>query len=366
MLRTALTDALRISNPIIQAPMAGGGDTVELVAAVSNSGGVGSIGAAYLKPEQIVERGKQVRAATPQIFGINLFAPLDATTPSTQNVQRAVSRLSKYYKELGIEPPTEVSTQQFDFNDQLAACFESGAGVFSFTFGIIPKPAVQQVKRRGIFLMGTATTVEEAIALENLGVDAVIAQGCEAGGHRGTFMGPFEAGMVGGMCLIPQTCSQVGIPVVASGGIMDGRGIAAAIALGACGVQLGTAFLTCKESGVAECYKDAILNAQEDSTRLTRAFSGRPARGIENRVLRDLAPHQDEILPFPAQNSLTRAMRNEATKQNRSDYLSLWAGQGTRLSRRSSAAELVHSLVAETEEVIRTLQSRVERERSAA
>ncbi|HEX8925913.1 MAG TPA: nitronate monooxygenase, partial [Terriglobales bacterium] len=158
----------------------------------------------------------------------------------------------------------------------------------------------------------------------------------------------------------------IGIPVVASGGIMDGRGIAAALALGACGVQLGTAFLTCKESGVAECYKDAIIKAAENSTRFTRAFSGRPARGIENKVLRDLAQHEDDVLPFPAQNSLTRAMRNEATKRNNSEYLSLWAGQGTRLARRASAADLVRLLVAETEETIDSLQSRVVKGRSAA
>ena len=366
MLRTALTDALRISAPIIQAPMAGGGDTVELVAAVSNAGGLGSIGAAYLTPEQIVQRAHQVRSATSQAFCINLFAPSEAPSFSAQSAQRALSRLATYYQELGIEPTTEASATQFKFNDQLAACFESGASVFSFTFGMIPGSAVQQIKRRGMFLMGTATNVEEALALHDLGVDAVVAQGYEAGGHRGTFMGSMDSGMVGGISLIPQISSKLHIPVVASGGIMDGLGIAAALALGACGVQLGTAFLTCKESGAAECYKDAILNAAENSTRLTRAFSGRLARGLENKVISDFASHQDDILPFPAQNSLTRAMRNEATKQNRPEYLSLWAGQGTRLARRTSAAELVHSLMAETEETIAGLQTRVTRKQSAA
>lgn len=366
MLRTALTEALRIPVPIIQAPMAGGGDTVELVAAVSNAGGLGSIGAAYLTPEQIVQRSAQVRAATSQIFGINLFAPSETPSLSADKVQRAAARLASYYQELGIPQPTEVPSAQFSFNEQLVTCFESGASVFSFTFGMIPKQAVQQIKRRGMFLMGTATTVEEAVALEDLGVDAVVAQGCEAGGHRGTFKASFDAAIVGGLSLVPQISSKINIPVVASGGIMDGRGIAAAFALGACGVQLGTAFLTCKESGVADCYKNAILNASEDSTRLTRAFSGRLARGIENKVVREMAGHEQDILPFPAQNSLTRAMRTEAAKQNRPEYLSLWAGQGARLARRTSAAELVRSLVAETEEIIANLQSQVTRARFVA
>jgi uncharacterized damage-inducible protein DinB len=219
--------------------------------------------------------------------------------------------------------------------------------MFSFAFGVLPPNAIQQIKKRNLFLAGTATTVNEAKALVEAGVDAVVAQGSEAGGHRSTFGTPFEAGMIGLISLVPQIVDAVSVPVIASGGIMDGRGIAAAFALGASAVQMGTAFLTCDESGVANAYKDAILRSSEDQTRITRAFSGRPARGIRNRVLADYEDREDSILPFPLQNSLTRPLRSEATKQNRAEFLSLWAGQGTRLARRLQAAELVAQLEGE-------------------
>ncbi len=205
-----------------------------------------------------------------------------------------------------------------------------------------------------MFLVGTATTVEEALALERAGVDAVVTQGSEAGGHRGTFSGSFESGMVGTVALVPQVVDAVTVPVIASGGIMDGRGIAAALALGASAVQMGTAFLTCSEAGVADVYKAAILASHEDDTRLTRAFSGRPARGIVNRFMNDMenTDFRDAILPFPLQNALTRPLRAAAAKQGRAEYLSLWAGQGLRMARRQSAADLVARLTKETTETL--------------
>jgi nitronate monooxygenase len=192
--------------------------------------------------------------------------------------------------------------------------------------------------------------VREAQLLAESGVDAVIAQGSEAGGHRSSFDASFEAGMIGSMALVPQVADAVSIPVVASGGIMDGRGIAAAMMLGASAVQMGTAFLTCNEAGIAPGYKGAILSAREDETRITRAFSGRPARGIANRMLTDYEAAQDATLPFPLQNALTRPLRNEAVKQNRPEFLSLWAGQGVRIARRGPAAELVKALREELEQ----------------
>jgi nitronate monooxygenase len=206
-------------------------------------------------------------------------------------------------------------------------------------------------------LIGTATTVEEALALEQGGVDAIVTQGSEAGGHRSTFSGPFDTGMVGILALVPQVVDAVTVPVIASGGIMDGRGIAAALALGASAVQMGTAFLTCDEAGIPNTYKDAILRAREQETRLTRAFSGRPARGIVNRFMTEIerADAPAAILPFPLQNALTRPLRNAAARQGRVDYLSLWAGQGVRLARRQPAATLIARLAHETETVVRRL-----------
>jgi nitronate monooxygenase len=183
-------------------------------------------------------------------------------------------------------------------------------------------------------------------------VDAIVTQGSEAGGHRSTFAGSFEAGLVGTIALVPQVVDAVTVPVIASGGIMDGRGIAAALALGASAVQMGTAFLTCHEAGIPEAYKEAILTAHEDETRITRAFSGRPARGIVNRFMTEIDSISETILPFPLQNALTRPLRSAAAKQGRAEFLSLWAGQAVRLARRQSAADLIARLVKETEEAV--------------
>ena len=329
--------------------MAGGGDTPELVAAVSSAGALGFIGAAYLTPEQIKTTAAAVRSKTSRPFGINLFAP--TRPPDSVSIPKAmVERLGPYFTELGIPLPPSAPSPATSFAEQVAASVDTGASCFSFTFGLVPSDAVAQIKSRKLFLIGTATTVEEALKLEQLGVDAVVAQGSEAGGHRGTFDGDFGQAMVGSISLVPQVVDAVHVPVIASGGIMDGRGIVAALALGAQAVQMGTAFLTCNEAGVPEVYKRAILNAREDQTRITRAFSGRPARGIINRFMDEIDRREDSIPEFPIQNSLTRPLRTAAAKQGRAEFLSLWAGQGLRLARRQSAAELVQRLASEMEE----------------
>lgn len=353
---TELTQRLGIEHPIIQAPLAGGGDTLELVEAVSNAGGLGFIGAAYLTPTQIIEAAQAVRTKTTRPFGINLFAPLPAPE-APQDAEVALKRLAPYFTELGLPSPALPAKSSETFSEQLEAALQAGASVFSFTFGVLPVEAIAAIKRKEMLLFGTATTVDEAIALEEAGVDGVVAQGSEAGGHRGTFRGDFRSGMIGTMALVPQIVDAVRVPVIASGGIMDGRGIAAAMALGASAVQLGTAFLTCEEAGISEAYKKAILAAHEDQTRVTRAFSGRPARGVVNRFLAEVeSDAPSAILPFPLQNSVTRPLRSAAAKQGRAEFLSLWAGQGVRMARRQKAGELVARLVRETEETIACLQ----------
>jgi nitronate monooxygenase len=261
------------------------------------------------------------------------------------------------FAELKLPPPQAPALAADSFGEQLAAALESGPSVFSFTFGILPASAIQTIKHRGVFLIGTATTVDEAVALEKAGVDAVVTQGAEAGGHRGSFAAEFEAAMVGTISLVPQVVDAVRIPVIASGGIMDGRGIAAALALGAQAVQMGTAFLACDESGVPDAYKEAILKAREDETRLTRVFSGRPARGIVNRFMTEVERNAgpDAVLPFPLQNALTRPLRSAAAKQGRAEFLSLWAGQGVRLARRQPAAQFIARLTRETDAAVRRL-----------
>jgi nitronate monooxygenase len=328
------------------------------VASVCEAGALGFIGASYLTPRRIAETATAVRSRTARPFGINLFAPIRASheVPDPDPMLR---RLAPFFAELGLPAPQLPAAEDEPFDEQVIAALHSGASVFSFTFGCFPEKELAAIKARGLFVMGTATTVEEAVILERTGVDAVIAQGSEAGGHRATFVGPFEAGLIGTMALVPQVVDAVALPVIASGGIMDGRGVAAALALGACAVQMGTAFLTCEEAGVPDAYKKAILTARENDTRLTRAFSGRPARGIENRFMRDL--DAESILPFPLQNTLTRPLRSAAAKQGRAEFLSLWAGQATRLAREQSARDLIARLAHETEAAL----DRLDRSRAA-
>jgi nitronate monooxygenase len=347
-IKTVLTERLALTYPIIQAPLAGGGDTPELVAAVSGAGGLGFIGAAYLAPSQIIDASRAVRARTNRPFGINLFAPQPAPEPPT-TVKPALGLVAPFFAELGLPPPAAPAATADTFDAQFAAVLDSGASIFSFTLGHVPATAIDAARRKGMFVMGTATTVDEAVALAQRGVDAVVVQGAEAGGHRATFAGTFEAAMIGSMALVPQVVDSVAVPVIASGGIMDGRGIAAALALGAAAVQMGTAFLTCDEAGIPEAYKAAILAAHENETLMTRAFSGRPARGIVNRFMTavDGAGDPQAILPFPLQNTLTRPLRSAAAKQGKAGFLSLWAGQGIRLARRQSAADLVVQLARE-------------------
>jgi nitronate monooxygenase len=359
-IRTTVTERLGLTHPILQAPLAGGGDTPALVAAVSEAGGLGFVGAAYLSPSRIAETAQAVRARTKRPFGINLFAPTPAGA-APRDAAVMLEKLAPFFAELGLPPPVLPSQPASAFDEQLAAALTSGASAFSFTFGVFPPTAIAAIRTRGMFLMGTATTVEEAVLLEQAGVDAVVVQGSEAGGHRGTFATGFEQGMIGTMALVPQAADAVKVPVVASGGIMDGRGIAAALALGAAGVQMGTAFLTTAEAGIPEAYKNAILGAREHQTRITRAFSGRQARGIVNRFMTEIdRPETAEaLLPFPLQNALTRPLRDAAAQQGRAEFLSLWAGQGLSLARRQPAAALVERLAAEAEAAIARLRGSV-------
>ncbi len=253
--------------------------------------------------------------------------------------------------ELGLAAPTPPTLPAFTFDEQLDAALASGARVFSFAFGLLPTDTIRAIQQRGMYVVGTATTVEEAVLHEQTGVDAVAVQGSEAGAHRGTFATSFESAMIGTMALVPQTKQAVRIPVIAAGGIMNGAGIAAALALGASAAQMGTAFLVTDECGIAESYKRAVLSTPENGTRVTRAFSGRPARGIVNRALDEIEiaeqAHPGTILPYPYQNALTRPMRTAAAKQDRAEYLSLWCGQGARLARRMPAVRLMETLIDE-------------------
>ena len=354
---TRVTKALDIEYPVLQAPMAGGPTTPELVAAVSNAGGLGSLGAAYLTPETLREQIREIRNLTQAPFGVNLFVPSQFETDPERN-EHANALLGPYRKELGIEAPEKVSSFEESFEDQLEVVLEEQVPIFSFTFGVPNESKLRQLRESGIITMGTATTVREGLKLEEDGVDIVVAQGSEAGGHRGTFLGDFKDALIGTMALIPQMVDALSIPVVASGGIMDGRGLAAALVLGAEAAQMGTAFLACEESGAHPEFKRAVLEAAEDETAVTRAFSGRAARGVKNRFLVEVGEHEEELPPFPVQNTLTKDVRAAAQEQDRPEFMSLWAGQAVRLARITSAAELLGSVVEGAEVALRELAQR--------
>ncbi len=344
-----LIQMLGIENPIIQAPMAGVAANAELVAAVSNSGGLGSLGAAYMPPEDIRKTIIQIRELTDKPFAVNLFIP--ETSPKTSNVSMNEMRetcnfIEKASSELKIkiEPVTPPYSQPFE--EQMAVILEEKIPVFSFIFGLLPKKWIDQLKEKSL-LIGTATNVAEAILLEQAGIDMIVAQGSEAGGHHGTFIGKTEDSLIGLMSLIPQMIENIKIPVIAAGGIMTSKSILASLLLGASAVQLGTAFLTCKESKIHPKYKEALLATPADNTVLTKAFSGRLARGIKNKFIEIFSEHPDKILPFPIQNAVTRPMRNEAAKQNCPDFMSLWAGQSAFLCKETSVAELMQELIHE-------------------
>ena len=345
-----LASWLGVEHAIILAPMAGGISTPALVAAVSNAGGLGSLGAGYLTPRQIAESVAEVRSLTSRPFAVNLFAGGPDGTGSG-DATRMLELMAPHHAGLGLQPPTIPDDVLPSFEDQVAVIFDANIPIFSFTFGIPPAATMAQMKARGVKLIGTATTVAEARALETAGVDAIVAQGSEAGAHRGTFLASCEDSLIGTLALVPQIADAVALPVIASGGIMDGRGIVAAAALGASGVQMGTAFLVCPESGAPPAYKAAVRQARDDSTILTRAFSGRLARGISNSFATEMKAHERSILPYPAQNSMTRPMRTAAAQKGDADHLSLWAGQAAMLAREMRAGDLVQQLVREGAEL---------------
>ncbi len=336
---------LNITYPIFQAPMAGGITTPELISETSNCGGLGNLGAGYMDPKEIKEAIKQIRSLTDKPFGVNLFIPNVREVHFDEKELTAMTvLLNQYGQELGIEVPVsnQVNNYKALYENQLEEVLRERVPVASFTFGIPDREVMTELRKNGTVIIGTATNVKEALELEVSGVDIIVAQGSEAGGHRGTFHEE-ASGLVGSMALIPQVADAVYTPIVAAGGIMDTRGIAAAMALGATGVQLGTAFLTCKESGAAEIYKKTLLNSTEEQTTFTKAFSGKLARGIGNRFIHEMA--EQTSLPFPLQNDLTASIRKKAAMLKQPDFMSLWAGQGVRMVKETTVKQLMRELI---------------------
>lgn len=335
----------------------GGTSMPPLVIAASDAGALGSLGASYMSPQEITTAVATIRAATSRPFAVNLFAGGWHDDAARAETAPMLELLRRWHAEVETIPAAAPVVPPCPYDAQIEAVIAARVPVFSFTFGIPRAEHLTALRESGTYVIGTATTVAEARALEAAGVDAIVAQGSEAGAHRGTFLGEFDASLVGTMALVPQIVDAVRVPVIASGGIMDGRGIVAALALGAAGAQLGTAFLTSEESSAPEAHKAAVLAARDDATRITRAFSGRPARGIVNAFMREVEDGGIPIPPFPLQNMLTRPLRATAARAGDARALSLWAGQAAALARREPAAALVARLVREMDETTRALVS---------
>ncbi len=282
-------------------------------------------------------------------FNVNLFL-LKPASLSQHEIAQALEWLKPIRAELGLPPATLPQKFCEDSREQLAAVLDCAPPVVSFTFGVLDSETVRRFHDKGSLVNGTATNIAEAEVWQSAGADFVCAQGAEAGAHRGTFLGDPQRSMIGLIALLPQMVDAVGIPVIAAGGIMDGRGIAAALTLGASAVQMGTAFLTCPEAGIAPAWKERLRESRDDETEITRAFTGKYARALSNELIARMKDR--EVPEYPVQNALTMEIRQAAAKQGRMELFSLWAGQGAPPSRGLPAAELVRKLVEETERIL--------------
>ena len=343
------TRKLGIRYPIIQAGMAGGITTPELVAAVSNAGGLGTLGAGYLSPEETRYAIGEIRSLTTKPFAVNVFIP-QTVTEQREQIEEMDRYLDRYRQQFRLRSkPANLFSLTEAFLEQIEVVLEEGVPVLSFTFGLLPADILRKLKQAGIILMGTATTVQEAMVLRNQGLIYWWLKGVKPVDIGEPSWDLIKEGLVGTLALVPQMVNQVEVPVLAAGGIMDERGIAAGLMLGATGVQMGTAFLTCMESGAHQTYKEALLQGKKgEATVLTQAFSGKAARGIKNAFIEEMEDYQGVIPAYPIQNKLTHEVRGAAARQGRAEYMSLWAGQAFGLCQVQSVNGFMKRLVQDT------------------
>ena len=337
----------RIEVPIVQAPM-GGTVLSELVIAVSEAGGLGSLPCAMLNRDQLESELKAIRQRTSRPINVNFFCH---RTPQFDQARETAwrQRLASYYKELGLDPNAPIpSSGRTPFDEPLCdLMLQFKPEVVSFHFGLPKRDLLERVRSTGAKIVSSATTVEEARWLEGEGCDAIIAQGYEAGGHRGMFLDDDISTQVGTMALVPQVVDAVKVPVIAAGGIGDARGIAASFALGACAVQIGTAYLLCPEATTKPVHRRALKNAKDNQTVLTNVFTGRPARGIVNRVVREVGPMSDLAPQFPLAAGAMGPLRSRSETLGSEDFVALWSGQAARVAKELPAGEFTKRLAAE-------------------
>ena len=347
--RTKITELLKIEYPILLGPMGGGFSTPELLAAVSNAGGLGSIGAYTLSPEEIIETDKIVRTKTDKPYNINLLVnDVDERLLNypSEKIEEIKLLFKPFFDELSIPLPDLDASIPSKFLKQIEAIFELKPAVFSFIFGIPSKEILNEARKLGIKTVGAATTLDEALALEEARVDAIVATGFEAGGHRPSFLKPADESLTGTFALIQQVKAKTKTPLIAAGGIADAKGIRAALTLGADAVQIGTAFLVTDESNATPMHKAKLFSEESKNTVLSKSLTGRMGRMIANRISNAIR-YETEVLPFPLQTRLMGPLRAAAIEQGKTDMYNFWSGQNAVNLKYTSAKELMEVLIRE-------------------
>lgn len=350
-----LTRLLKIDYPLIQGPFGGGFSTAELTASVSNVGGLGSFGAHNLNPEGIRAKVSEIKSLTSHPFAMNLWVSSAETTtpsPSRGTYTEIATHYRNYFSKFGLQPPTYPEKFGEDFESQVEALIEAAPPVFSFVFGIPSAQILARCRSKGIVTIGAATTLDEALAVEAAGVDAVVLSGLEAGGHRPSFLRSAEESLTGLGALVSVVAEKVKIPLIAAGGIADARGCAATRLLGAQGFQLGTAFLACAESGASSVHKEIIFSPRARNTTLSRSYTGRLARFIENDFLKAMRESQTPYLPYPAQNYFLGELKKVSALAGDCEVTPLYAGQSASLVVHRHAKDLMAALVRGIPEIL--------------
>jgi len=349
--QTKASEILGIQYPILQGPFGGNLSSVELVSTVSNAGGLGGYGAYTLSPQEIVEVDQRIKAATNKPYNINLWVSDTDTADgivSDEQFKQTQALFKPYFDELGIELPGKPAPFKSRFENQVEVILHQKPPVFSFMFGIPSADILEQCRRLGIVTVGAATTLDEAIALESAGVDMIIASGFEAGGHRPSFLASAESSITGTFVLLQLIREKVKTPIIAAGGIANGKGVAAALALGADAAQIGTAFLATDESNATAIHRQMLFSDAAKYTTLSRAFTGRLGRGITSRIAMDLIHKEKGFLPFPLQTQFMSHLRKAAIEQEKWDMILFWGGQIAPVLKHTKAGELMKSILEET------------------
>jgi nitronate monooxygenase len=351
--KTRATELLGINYPIIQGPFGGNFSSAKLVSSVSNLGGMGSFGLNAYSPEEILKIDKEIKGLTEKAYALNLWVPLidDPIGSYGKEDFGKLKRLFKpYFEQLQIPLPQRPNPKTQNFELQVESILVAKPPVASFIFGIPPKEIIHALKRRGIISMATVTTLEEAVLVEEAGIDIVIASGSEAGGHRPSFMKNAEESLIGTRLLIHQVIDNIHLPVIAAGGISNGKDIADVLKLGAAAAQIGTAFLATDESNASASHKSKLLSVEPIKTDLTKVYTGRLARAISNSLSKDFSGNE-KIAPYPIQSAFMSPLRNASIEQNKWDFVGLWSGQPSTILRHRSTEKLFNSLVKEASEI---------------